>query len=194
MHSKWSVRSLIPLKSRSMKNDQDRKKIQPIIRRYDFNEENYERFYDIANQSFRYGAPWTYKQYKETLGREDLVFFVAEVDGQLVGYIGGKLLLDEAEIYTIVVSKRFQKKKIARALLKRFKEECRIKGVEAIFLEVRKSNKKARSFYRKNQFDVISSRTDYYTEPGEDALVMKCRMRKKEENGKEADISDRDKL
>jgi len=177
-----------------MKSERDRKKIQPKVRRYDFNEENYERFYTIADQSFRYGSPWTYEQYKETLGRKDLLFLVAEVDEQLVGYIGGKLLFDEAEIYTIVVSKKFQKKKIACALLERFKDECRLKGVDVIFLEVRKSNKKARSFYRKNAFEIISSRADYYTEPAEDALIMKCRIGKKEENGKEADFSDRDKL
>ncbi|SFC55454.1 ribosomal-protein-alanine N-acetyltransferase [Alkalibacterium subtropicum] len=177
-----------------MKNEQDTKRKKPSVRRYHFKEENYEPFYTIADQSFRYGSPWTYEQYKDTLDRDDLVFFVAEVEGQLVGYIGGKLLLDEAEIYTIVVSKRFQKKKIARALVERFKEECLVKGIEAIFLEVRKSNKKAQSFYRKNAFVVISSRTNYYTEPAEDALIMKCRMRKKEENGKEADFSDRDKL
>lgn len=164
------------------------------VRRYNFFEDKYARFYTIADQAFHYGSPWTMSQYEETLAREDLVFFVAEIEDHLVGYIGGKIILDEAEIYMVVVSKEFQNQHIAYYLLDRFKEECRMQQSDTIFLEVRASNQDARSFYEKNEFDVISIRKKYYTDPVEDAIIMKCRIRKKEENGKEADFSDRDKL
>lgn len=164
------------------------------VRRYNFYEDKSDRFYTIADQSFHYGSPWTVEQYKETLAREDLVFFIAEIEDHLVGYIGGKILLDEAEIYTIVVSREFQNQHVAHYLLDRFKDECRMQQADTIFLEVRKSNQVARSFYDKNYFDVVSIRKKYYTNPIEDAVIMKCRIRKKEENGKEADFSDRDKL
>lgn len=160
------------------------------IRRYSFNEEKFDRFYDIANHSFNYGSPWTLEQFQETLAREDLVFFVAELNGHLIGYIGGKLVLDEAEVYTIVVSKEYQKQHVARYLLKRFKEECLSRNIENIFLEVRESNQIAQSFYLKNQFEVISVRKNYYTHPPEDGLIMKSKSGEKAEDGKEADISD----
>lgn len=142
------------------------------IRRYNYNEDKYNRFYDIADQSFHYGSPWTIQQYKETLEREDLVFFVAEAETHLIGYIGGKLLLDEAEIYTIVVSKEFQKQQIAQFLLDRFREECFLRDINTIFLEVRTSNKAAIAFYQKNQFEIIAERKNYYTRPAEDAIIM----------------------
>lgn len=150
------------------------------IRRYNFNEDISNRFYDIASQSFSYGSPWTVNQFQETLAREDLCFFVAEIDAHVIGYIGGKLLLDEAEVYTIVVSKEYQKQRVAYYLLERFKEECVSQNVENIFLEVRESNKTAQSFYRNNQFEIISIRKKYYTDPTEDGIVMKSKSREKE--------------
>lgn len=160
------------------------------IRRYNFNEEKFERFYDIADQSFFFGSPWTIEQFQETLAREDLVFFVAEIRGHLIGYIGGRIVLDEAEIYTVVVSKEYQKQKVAHYLLKRFKEECRARNVKAVFLEVRESNVAAMSFYLKNQFEVVSVRKNYYTDPQEDGLIMKSKSGEKEEDGKETNPGD----
>lgn len=149
--------------------------IRVSIRRYNFNEEKFDRFYTIANQSFNHGSPWTATQFQETLAREDLVFFVAELNAHVIGYIGGKIVLDEGEIYTIVVSQEYQKQKVAHYLLNRFKEECRSKGVKNIFLEVRESNDTAQSFYLKNKFEIISVRKNYYTDPKEDGLIMKSK-------------------
>ncbi|WP_423190061.1 ribosomal protein S18-alanine N-acetyltransferase [Alkalibacterium sp. f15] len=164
------------------------------IRRYNFNEDKHDRFYAIAKQSFSYGSPWSVEQYRETLAREDLVFFVAEIETHLIGYIGGKLFLDEAEIYTIVVSKEFQQQQVAHFLLNRFEEECHSEEIDTIFLEVRESNEIAQSFYLKNEFEVIAARNNYYTQPLENAIIMKSKSREKAEHGKEADLSDRDKL
>lgn len=164
------------------------------IRRYNFNEDKQHRFYDVANQSFNFGSPWTIKQFEETLAREDLVFYVAEIDDHLIGYIGGKLILDEAEIYMIVVSKEFQNQHIAHHLLDRFEEECRMREIGTIYLEVRESNKEAQAFYKNNKFEIISVREKYYTDPIENAIIMKSTKGKKEKNGKEANLSDRDKL
>lgn len=164
------------------------------IRRYNFNEEKHDRFYDIARQSFNFGSPWTVEQYQETLAREDLVFFVAEIETHLIGYIGGKLFLDDAEVFTIVVSKEFQQQQVAHFLLNRFEEECRSMKIDTIFLEVRESNEIARSFYLKNQFEVTEVRENYYTHPSENAIIMKSKSREKEEHGQEADFSDRDQL
>ncbi len=39
-------------------------------------------------------------------------------------------------------------------------------------LEVRASNEAAQSLYRAFDFDVVGRRTGYYTDDGEDALIM----------------------
>lgn len=159
------------------------------IRRYNFHEEKSHQFYSIAEQVFNYGSPWTEDQYEETLARDMLVFFVAEIDNRLIGYIGGQLLFSEGEIYTLAVSEDFQKQRVAYHLLERFKEECEEQGSRTIFLEVRKSNQVAQRFYEKNLFKEISVRKNYYKKPVEDALIMRYIMRKKEENEKKTYIS-----
>jgi len=45
-----------------------------------------------------------------------------------------------------------------------------------IFLEVRESNKKAINFYKKNNFKQISIRKGYYSDPTEDAIIMKMEV------------------
>ena len=46
------------------------------------------------------------------------------------------------------------------------------KGVEKVFLEVRKSNSNAIALYEKFGFSVYAERKNYYTDNGEDALLM----------------------
>ncbi|GEK90549.1 ribosomal protein S18-alanine N-acetyltransferase [Alkalibacterium kapii] len=146
------------------------------IRRYNYHERKENAFYEIADQVFNYGSPWTEKQYKETLAREDLVFFVAEVNNRVIGYIGGRILFDEADIYTVAVSKDSQNQRIGRYLLEHFKEICKKQGVKVIFLEVRKSNLAAQTFYRENLFKGFTMRKNYYSQPVEDAVIMRYRI------------------
>lgn len=160
------------------------------IRPYVATENQAKQFYTIAEKAFQYGSPWTYQQYHDLLNDSDMVFFVAEIDNEIVGYIGGKIVLDEAELYTIAVKRESQKRSVARQLLEAFKEACKQRGVTVLFLEVRLSNMSARRFYEKNEFEIIGVRGDYYSFPKEDALMMKYEFRKKEENNEEANLGD----
>ena len=45
-----------------------------------------------------------------------------------------------------------------------------------IFLEVRESNQVAINFYKKNKFNQISIRKNYYSEPNENAIIMKLEV------------------
>lgn len=147
-------------------------------------------FYKLAENAFTYGSPWTKEQYDQTVSREDLIFFIAESRGKMIGYIGGKLLIDEAEIYSIAVAREFQKQKIASQLIKEFKIYSHEKGVDTLFLEVRESNKGAYLFYKAHGFYEIAKRRNYYTHPVEDAIIMSCSLGKKEKDDEQANISD----
>lgn len=152
------------------------------IRPYSPEEELSQDFYSLAAQSFSQGAPWTLQQYTDTLADRQLKFFVAEAQGMLIGYLGGNVLFDEAEIYSLAVDPSFQKNKVATRLVLAFKTYCKMQGVKDIFLEVRQSNIPARTFYKKLAFEEIGSRTNYYTHPTEDAVLMKCTIGKLEEH------------
>lgn len=83
----------------------------------------------------------------------------------------------EAEIYSIAVNPEFQSTGAGRALYDAFIESALEDCVKAnVWLEVRRSNARAVSFYEANNFKIIYERKNYYTEPIEDALVMKSEI------------------
>lgn len=164
------------------------------VRPYQHEDNLSEGFFTLAETAFTYGSPWSKEQYEQTTSRADLTFFIAEYDNKLIGYIGGKLLLDEAEIYSLAVANDFQNKKVATRLIRAFKDYCIIKGMITLYLEVRESNTKARLFYKAHDFSEIAKRKKYYTNPVEDAIIMKCELGKKEKVDGQANFSNRDEL
>lgn len=114
----------------------------------------------------------------ETLGKElleaELIsnvakFYVATLDDIVIGYIGRYAYLGEAEILNFVVDEVYQRQGIGQMLFNHVINE--IKDLEKITLEVRASNEKAISFYRKNGFMQVHKRVSYYKD-GEDALLL----------------------
>lgn len=97
---------------------------------------------------------------------------VAENENIIVGYVLFNQILDEAEIYKIVVSKEFRKKQIAFKIVEFLLDELKKNNVKKIFLEVRKSNIPAISLYKKCGFINIREIIDYYTNPKEDGIMM----------------------
>ncbi len=81
-------------------------------------------------------------------------------------------LFNESEILNIAVHPNFQRKGMAQELFDTFIMFCRRKEIKKIWLEVRFSNLKARTFYEKNGFKEMYRRKNYYTNPPEDAVIM----------------------
>ena len=85
------------------------------------------------------------------------------------GYALGRLSFDEAELYRIAVLPSARGKSAGRRLLTRFVAECRERGAEKIFLEVRSRNVPAILLYEHTDFEKISVRRGYY--PDDDGIV-----------------------
>jgi ribosomal-protein-alanine N-acetyltransferase len=75
----------------------------------------------------------------------------------------------EMEILNVAVHPGFRRRGLARRLIQRLLEGYR----GAVFLEVRQSNLAARKLYHSLGFEVAGVRPDYYSSPGESAIVMK---------------------
>ena len=99
--------------------------------------------------------------------------FCAFEEEKLAGYIGGRTIAGETEIFNVAVSPEFRRKGIAKALIEKFIETVREKETQVIFLEVRTSNLSAISLYEKSGFVFCGIRKDYYTDPKENALLMR---------------------
>ncbi|WEV58261.1 ribosomal protein S18-alanine N-acetyltransferase [Bifidobacterium sp. ESL0728] len=88
------------------------------------------------------------------------------------GYVGMWHADGEAEILTIGVAKRFQRKGIAKNLLDRLIQYARLYDVRRIKLEVRVDNEPAKRLYRSRGFTDIGLLRHYYQPGGVDATQM----------------------
>lgn len=113
---------------------------------------------------------WSRESFEYFLsGLDRFVTLIAESDGKVCGYMCGSCVAGEGEIHSIAVDKNFRRMGIGRALIEEFEKFTR---PEVEFLEVRVSNRPARSLYKSLGFKEIALRRGYYDAPPEDAIVM----------------------
>jgi ribosomal-protein-alanine N-acetyltransferase len=96
-------------------------------------------------------------------------FLIAIVDRTVAAFLAWRRVApDEIEILHLETLASFRKKGIARQLLKSLKREP-----GNLFLEVRPSNLPACHLYQTEGFTRIGVRKDYYSQPSEEAIVLK---------------------
>jgi len=95
--------------------------------------------------------------------------------GNILGYGGFWLMAGEAHISTIAVRPEWRRRGIGELLLVAMLEQAVELGADLATLEVRVSNIAAQSLYQKYGFAKVGLRPHYYSDRGEDALVMSTR-------------------
>jgi ribosomal-protein-alanine N-acetyltransferase len=130
----------------------------------------------IAGQSGL--STWTHQGYLDEIKRTDSIFLIVETDDRSVsGFVVGRVVPGpEAEIYNIAVAKKARRRGLGRELLAEFISRCKAQRVRHIWLEVRHSNVNAISFYKKLGFGEVSVRPQFYSNPVEDAVIMKLEI------------------
>ena len=119
-----------------------------------------------------FSTPWTEAMLEEELFNPQASFIVAEDDeGNILGYAGLHVVLDEGYIDNIAVQPDARCHGVASALLDVF---CRFGAANLAFLslEVRASNAPAIGLYEKYGFRRAGLRPGYYQKPREDAVIM----------------------
>lgn len=115
--------------------------------------------------------PWPLESFRTELNTNNLAYYlVARLDGEVVGYIGAWLILEEVHITTLAVAEPYRRRGIASRLVETLIEETRPKGARFLTLEVRPSNRAALKFYEKFGFTALGRRKRYYID--EDAIIM----------------------
>ena len=92
--------------------------------------------------------------------------------GPIAGYIVARETAGELHINNVAVRPEYRRLGIGAALLGQILHEARRRKANTAFLEVRSANLAAQALYEKNGFRAIARRTNYYSEPLEDAVVM----------------------
>jgi ribosomal-protein-alanine N-acetyltransferase len=101
---------------------------------------------------------------------------VVEQEGSVVGFIVGRRVEDEWEIENIAVTGAARRCGLGSRLVGELLDLVRKQGGKSVFLEVRESNRAARSLYEKWAFIEVGRRKMYYQNPAEDALVLKFKF------------------
>lgn len=135
-----------------------------------FDEEHVEEIFEIENLCF--ATPWDLQSIRGELNNAFAKYFVAIYDNKVIGYAGLWNIIDEGHITNIAVHPEYQGLGIGNSLLSKLIEICKEKNIYSLTLEVRESNYKAQSLYKKHGFIVEGLRKKYYSDNDENALIM----------------------
>jgi len=122
--------------------------------------------------------PWSLAAFLLEISREEKIIFTAKRAGQLIGFVCGWLVVDEAQLHNLVVAPECRRRGIAFALLEHFIGEARLANAGNVTLEARVSNVAAVALYRKFSFAIVGRRPAYYRNPQEDAWLFECTIEK----------------
>lgn len=133
-------------------------------------DEDLPRILELEQSCFP--APWREAMYKVEITRPEAVFLAADRNGELAGYLCGWILFDEGHILKIAVDPAIRRCGLGTDMMAAFEERCDERQVKVIWLEVREKNLEAMEFYRSLGFNREGVRTAYYSDTGEDAILM----------------------
>lgn len=118
-------------------------------------------------------CPWSRKSFEDELAADRCAFpWVVEKDGGVVGYMISWLVEDELHVGNIAVVPMLQGTGVGRTLFAHCLRAAIERGVTRATLEVRVGNARAIALYESHGFIPVALRKGYYSDTGEDALVM----------------------
>ena len=127
-----------------------------------------EQIFNLEKEIFKNSA-FSIDYLKTLIKNDNSFIYIYLIDNQVCGYLMVLDSIDVYEILAIATVEEYRNKGIAQELLDKIK-------MKDIFLEVRESNQVAINFYKKNKFNQISIRKNYYSEPNENAIIMKLEV------------------
>lgn len=126
---------------------------------------------EVEKESFT--VPWSAEAFRNELTQNLFAkYMVMEQGDTIIGYGGMWLIIDEAHITNIAIREKYRGLGHGEALLREMMKTAHFLGARRMTLEVRVSNERAQSLYRKMGFYPSGVRPDYYSDNLEDALIM----------------------
>lgn len=119
-----------------------------------------------------FSSPWTTEAFtNELINNLFARYLVMEYRGEIIGYGGMWVIMDEAHVTNIAVRSDFRGQGLGHCLLFELQRTAVFFGAVKMTLEVRVSNEIAQRLYRKFGFEPSGIRPRYYSD-NEDALIM----------------------
>lgn len=128
-----------------------------------------------AIEEATFPRPWTREDFVKEMTRNACArYLVAEQAGEIVGFAGAWIVLDEAHITNIAVARARRGQGVGKALTRGLLQYAANLGVVYATLEVRRSNGVAQGLYKGLGFVYVGLRKRYYEDNGEDAFIFCC--------------------
>jgi len=130
--------------------------------------------------------PWSQGHFKTSIENSNNLCYCRSLNGKTIGYLIAMLTEDTADILNIGIDPYFKRQGYGTSLINHLIEELRKRNICKILLEVRTGNKSAIQFYKKQGFEKISVRKNYYMKNSnnqsqrEDGIIMSTRIPLKE--------------
>lgn len=121
-----------------------------------------------------YPEPWTLGMYRMELENPTSHLFVAFLNGDIAGYAGFWLVIDEAHVTRVTIAEEWRGCGHGRSLMEFLLGQASDLGAILARLEVRESNVPARRMYEGLGFVTEGRRIGYYQRTNENAVLM-CR-------------------
>jgi len=138
----------------------------------------------MAIEEVSFPTPWSRGMFLEDFPRDFSDTLVAAgADDEVLGYAVCWTIAGESHLLNIAVHPAWRGQGIGRALLSECIRRAARAGASLIFLEVRAGNEAAERLYRSMGFVFRGIRKGYYTDTGEDAVILDREVRKSDAAG-----------
>jgi ribosomal-protein-alanine N-acetyltransferase len=125
-----------------------------------------------------YPTPWSFSFFKMMHLLKETIFIVATENDEIMGYSVGevekmgkpKAPIQVGHVLNVAVSQNNQQKGIGSLLLDEIEGRFIEKEAEMAYLEVRESNTKAQTIYKKRGYQYVRTSKGYYGD--EDGFIM----------------------
>ena len=144
-----------------------------VVRR--FHADDVESLMAVEKESPE-AAKWSKESYLQHSKDSGAVFLVTEEGGKITGFLVGRVVGDQGEVFNLAVKQGHRHLGRGKALISKAAEEFESRGVKNVYLEVRESNTGAIAFYEGQGFAKTGRRKGYYREPDEAAVTMEKKL------------------
>lgn len=122
------------------------------------------------------GGGWCEQDYTRMAEMPGALILVAEEERAIVGFIAASRVFDQAEVLNMAVAAKRRRRGIGRRLLEEACRRLSAAGARSVWLEARVSNLPAIRLYASLGFTACKTRQNYYSNPAEDACVMRLAL------------------
>jgi len=134
------------------------------------NSQHIEEILQIEFDSFT--TPWTRNDFNSELTNNKAIYIVALENNNVIGYAGMWHVVNEGHILNVAVKAENRQQGIGSLLISELENIAMEKEMIGLTLEVRESNSAALQLYQKFGFKAEGIRKRYYSDSGEDAIIM----------------------